>query len=133
MPYGDGTGPEGYGPITGRGLGFCTGYNSPGFNKGVPRGGRGRRWKGRGFRGGFGRKFNPRPGMGARFTHYHPRELSPPRYNVDRNIPYERMTTPVRYEYSEEEEREDLKAYAEELKNELEAIENRIEELENQE
>ena len=41
MPGGDRTGPEGYGPRTGRGLGYCSGYNSPGFAKGVPRGGRG--------------------------------------------------------------------------------------------
>lgn len=46
MPWGDRTGPEGRGPMTGRGLGFCAGYNRPGFVRGVPRGrprlGRGR-------------------------------------------------------------------------------------------
>lgn len=31
MPYGDGTGPLGLGPRTGRGLGYCSGYNSPGY------------------------------------------------------------------------------------------------------
>ena len=31
MPYGDRTGPMGLGPMTGRGMGFCTGYNSPGY------------------------------------------------------------------------------------------------------
>ncbi len=31
MPSGDGTGPAGQGSITGRGMGFCTGFNSPGF------------------------------------------------------------------------------------------------------
>ena len=31
MPRGDKTGPEGMGPITGRGMGFCAGYNTAGF------------------------------------------------------------------------------------------------------
>lgn len=55
MPRGDKTGPEGFGPRTGRGLGYCTGYSSPGFMRGVPRGGAGFGF-GRGFRG-FGRGF----------------------------------------------------------------------------
>jgi len=38
MPGGDRTGPSGMGPRTGRALGFCNGYNSPGFlNAGVGR------------------------------------------------------------------------------------------------
>jgi hypothetical protein len=47
MPRGDGTGPAGMGPMTGRGAGFCAGYGVPGtMNPGVgwgmgPRGGRG--------------------------------------------------------------------------------------------
>ncbi|MCD6575698.1 MAG: DUF5320 domain-containing protein [Nanoarchaeota archaeon] len=48
MPFGDGTGPDGRGPMTGRGLGYCAGYNSPGFTRGVPMGrgfGRGFRWR----------------------------------------------------------------------------------------
>jgi len=44
MPGGDRTGPEAYGPRTGRNLGYCAGYNSPGFTKGIPRG------RGRGLR-----------------------------------------------------------------------------------
>ena len=31
MPGGDGTGPWGLGPMTGRGAGFCAGFNVPGF------------------------------------------------------------------------------------------------------
>ncbi len=31
MPRGDGTGPNGMGPMTGRGRGFCAGFNVPGF------------------------------------------------------------------------------------------------------
>lgn len=31
MPLGDGTGPMGLGPMTGRGLGYCAGYDAPGY------------------------------------------------------------------------------------------------------
>lgn len=31
MPRGDGTGPNGAGPLTGRGAGFCSGSDRPGF------------------------------------------------------------------------------------------------------
>ncbi len=31
MPRGDGTGPAGQGPMTGRGMGYCAGFNVPGF------------------------------------------------------------------------------------------------------
>jgi len=33
MPYGDGTGPAGKGPRTGRGLGYCAGSKTPGYMK----------------------------------------------------------------------------------------------------
>ena len=38
MPRGDRTGPYGDGPRTGRAMGFCSGYNSPGYlnNPGGP-------------------------------------------------------------------------------------------------
>ena len=47
MPGGDGTGPMGMGPMSGRGAGYCAGYPVPGFMN--PVGGRG--FSGRGFRG----------------------------------------------------------------------------------
>ncbi len=31
MPFGDGTGPAGMGPMTGRAAGFCAGYSMPGY------------------------------------------------------------------------------------------------------
>ena len=34
MPQGDGTGPAGQGAMTGRGMGFCAGFNSAGFMNG---------------------------------------------------------------------------------------------------
>jgi len=43
MPRGDGTGPMGAGPRTGRGMGYCSGYNWSGFAN-----------QASAFRGGFG-------------------------------------------------------------------------------
>jgi len=57
MPRGDGTGPMGMGPMTGRAAGYCAGYGMPGYMNPGP----GRRlWFGRGrgfwaWAGGFGR------------------------------------------------------------------------------
>ncbi len=43
MPWGDGTGPMGVGPRTGRGLGFCSGFKRSGYVRGGGLGlGRGR-------------------------------------------------------------------------------------------
>jgi len=52
MPRGDGTGPAGAGPMTGRAAGYCAGYPVPGFtNSGSGRGYWGRdRGGGRGWR-----------------------------------------------------------------------------------
>ncbi|NLX20471.1 MAG: DUF5320 domain-containing protein [Phycisphaerae bacterium] len=46
MPAGDGTGPMGMGPMTGRGMGYCVGNTVPGFASPMP---------GRGLGMGFGR------------------------------------------------------------------------------
>ncbi|KPJ55176.1 hypothetical protein AMJ47_01525 [Parcubacteria bacterium DG_72] len=50
MPFGDQTGPLGQGPMTGRGAGYCGGYDRPGYANPIPgRGvGFGRGWFGRG-------------------------------------------------------------------------------------
>jgi len=52
MPRGDGTGPAGMGPMTGRAAGFCAGYPVPGYMNPV---------SGRGF-GGYGRGYWGRGG-----------------------------------------------------------------------
>lgn len=52
MPGGDRTGPLGYGPMTGRGAGFCAGYAAPGYT--TTAFGRGRGFGGGG--GGRGRR-----------------------------------------------------------------------------
>jgi hypothetical protein len=57
MPFGDGTGPVGQGPKTGRGAGYCAGNGMPGYANPVPRRGfRGRGGRGRGFAGRGGRR-----------------------------------------------------------------------------
>ena len=56
MPRGDRTGPTGMGPRTGRGLGFCAGYEEPGYaSPAYGFGRRGGRGAGRGRGAGFGR------------------------------------------------------------------------------
>jgi len=56
MPYGDGTGPQGRGPRTGRGLGNCPPNSNQ--NEGIDRGGFGQ---------GFGRGFGRGRGFRRRF------------------------------------------------------------------
>ena len=118
MPAGDGTGPRGMGPMTGRGAGYCAGYDAPGHANPMPGRGFGR---GRGMArgGGWGRGRGWRhqyyatglPGW-ARFG-YAPAWGAPP-------------TQPL----TQEQETEYLKAQAEGLQQELEAINQRIAELE---
>ena len=72
MPFGDGTGPLGMGPMTGRAAGFCAGFGQPGFANPVP----GRRFAGYraplppgygyGYGYGFGRGFGRGLGRGWR-------------------------------------------------------------------
>jgi hypothetical protein len=57
MPRGDRTGPMSEGPRSGRGMGYCNGFNQPGFMSGGGGGGRG---MGRGFGGGGGRGWRNR-------------------------------------------------------------------------
>ncbi|MGI6609928.1 MAG: DUF5320 domain-containing protein [Limnochordia bacterium] len=52
MPRGDGTGPQGFGPMTGRGAGFCAGFPVPGYQN-TPGWGAGRSG---GWGGGGGRR-----------------------------------------------------------------------------
>ena len=56
MPRGDGTGPMGLGPMTGRGVGYCAGYSVPGYMNSIP---------GRGYFG-WGRRFYGHGGRGRR-------------------------------------------------------------------
>ena len=64
MPGGDGTGPMGHGPMTGRAAGLCAGYpnpgyTTPGYGRGLGRGARRGFWgRGRGF---WCRNYSPEP------------------------------------------------------------------------
>lgn len=65
MPLGNGTGPLGFGPMTGRAGGYCAGYPVPGYLN--PISGRGRSGVGRGYfswGGGRGRFFGRGFGFG---------------------------------------------------------------------
>jgi hypothetical protein len=105
MPGGDKKGPEGLGPMTGRGFGYCAGYDAPGYFNNVY--GRG---AGRGF--GIGRGLGLGFRGGRRHMHYQYRYRQAA-YNVP----------------AKDEELYLLKAQAENLKKELEEIQNRISEL----
>ncbi|MCD4812476.1 DUF5320 domain-containing protein [bacterium] len=59
MPRGDQSGPQGFGPMTGRKMGFCSGANQPGYNR------LGGGWGMRGGRGG-GQYANGRQFFGMR-------------------------------------------------------------------
>ena len=106
MPGGDRTGPEGFGPRTGRALGYCSGYSSPGFTKGIPRGRGFGRGRGRGFRYGWGR------GRGFWREEYYPE-------------PYQRAPYP--------EPAVDEKTYLQDiikgLEEELKAVKQRLQEI----
>jgi len=119
MPAGDRTGPVGQGPGTGRGLGYCNGFNRPGFMQPGPGMGRNRNW-GRGR--GRGRGYWSAPHYGRRFAGYYspvPAEGQAANYSAEANA------NPV----SEEEALEERYDY---LKEEMEAIKKRLDELKNE-
>jgi len=127
MPRGNGTGPFGEGPMTGRAAGYCAGYVVPGYMN--PVGGRGffgrgmGRGGGRGFRhryyatglpgwvrGGFG---YPAGGWAAQ--------------------PYAAHPLPVAGPIAPEQEITALKGQAESLQSALDGIRSRIEQLQSEE
>ena len=105
MPGGDGTGPMGRGPMTGRGLGLCAGYSSPGYaaNPGYGRG------FGRGWGRGFGR------GYWGRGRGFWRRD-----YYLE---PYYQPTQ------TRDEEKRYLEEMVKELEEEIKNIRNRLQEL----
>jgi len=112
MPRGDGMGPNGMGPMTGRAAGYCAGYDRPGFANPTYGGRMGfGRGLGRGFRGGFGR------GFGRGYGYANP---VPAYYGVPVN-----WAAPSR-----EQELEMLRSQASNVNQELQDINKRIEELE---
>jgi len=90
MPRGDRTGPLGEGPMTGRGLGYGGGYNTPGYTKGPGRG------LGLGFGFGRGRGFFGRAlGLGLGRGYFGQREEIAPPENVKSSDSLERIKADV--------------------------------------
>lgn len=115
MPRGDQTGPRGMGPRTGRAMGYCSGYDAPGYmHPGPGLGFRSGMGFGRGYGRGFGRGFGR--GMG------YPYPVGGPWYGA--NVPYQA---------SPEDELRMLKEEASALTREQKAVAKRIAELEKKE
>jgi len=121
MPRGNGTGPMGMGAMTGRGMGFCAGYDRPGYTNMIPGGGTwssfgrgcGFRNGGRGWRQGFAAA--GRPGW---------------RHFGDYGAPYGNWGP-----YSQDDpemEKEALKTQANFLQSELDQIKKRLEDIESE-
>jgi len=123
MPSGDGTGPAGMGPMTGRAAGYCAGYSVPGYMN--PVAGRGFGAFGRGRGGGWGRRNGfyatgltgwQRAGMGMGAYG------APPAYPTPYAAPFGPAAT-------NEQELDALKGQAEYFEDALVGIKKRIEEL----
>jgi hypothetical protein len=115
MPAGDGTGPLGMGPMTGRRAGWCAGHDTPGYAN--PARGRGMgRARGLGRRGGRGRRWAGAPGR-ARPWRAAAWEDGP--------VDYGPSVPPTR-----EEQVEFLRDEASRLQQQLQAVQERITELE---
>jgi hypothetical protein len=119
MPRGNRMGPSGMGPMTGRGMGYCAGYNVPGFANPGPGYGLGLGW-GRGWRGG---------GRGWRHWYYATGLPGWARYSYAPAWGY----GPYGQPWTEAQEAEMLKNQAEALRRELDAISQRLDELEKEE
>ena len=108
MPGGDGTGPTGVGPMSGRAAGYRTGNRFPGYMNAIPGRGRGR--------GGWAR-----PGRGLPAWRAAPDGRAAPS-----GVPY---AAPWPAQANREQEAEDLRSQAEYLESALGDIRRRIEEL----
>ena len=123
MPGGDGTGPAGLGPMTGRAAGYCAGYSVPGFMNPIP--GRGFWGWGRGRGGGRGRRnwfyATGLPGW-QRAAMAWPAWGGASPYPTAQAAPFAPTMT-------QEQELDALKGQAEYFEDALEGIRKRIEEL----
>ena len=119
MPRGDGTGPQGQGPMTGHAGGYCAGYAVPGFMNPVTGRGFGGRGRGRGRHGrrnmfhatgltGWQRAAMGWPGCG-------PLPYDPPVLSKERQL--ELLNG----------QREHLEGVIEEVKNQIETLEANVE------
>ena len=100
MPFGDGTGPRGMGPMTGRGTGYCAGFGRLGFANPIP----GRR------------------GVGFRRAYGYPYAYRSP-------VPYPGYA-PFSPQMDKEQELDYLKGLAQSMRDDLNEIETRVQEIE---
>jgi len=123
MPSGDGTGPGGMGPMTGRAAGYCAGYAVPGYAN--PVGGRGFWGRGRGGGGGRGWR-NQFYATGL--TGWQRAGMGYPAFGgaMPAAAPYPAPFAPA---MGGEQELDALKGQAEYFEDALEGIKKRIEEL----
>lgn len=119
MPRGDGTGPVGAGPMTGRGAGFCAGYSVPGYMNPGAGFGRGYRF-GLGF--GFGRGYGF--GRGRGFGRMH-NFAGIPRWARYGYVGYDEAIAPE----VEVDEKKLLKKETEYLENQLQQVMKRLKTL----
>lgn len=117
MPRGDRTGPGGFGPMTGRSMGYCAGFAGPGYAKpGAGWGfgyGRGR-GMGHGIRAGWGPGLRRGRGLGLGYGQGMP-------------LPYGYSRGPWEYQGSP---KEALEEEANFLKSQLDMIQGRLSEIE---
>lgn len=124
MPRGDGTGPAGMGPMTGRAAGYCAGYSTPGFMNPYGRAGIGR---------GAGRAASGGRGRGYRNWYYATGLPGWSRYNMGYPAwgavqPAYAGQAPVDMDASEEIDM--LNQQSDYLKQQLDAITQRMQDLE---
>jgi hypothetical protein len=120
MPFGDRTGPWGFGPMTGRAAGYCAGYSVPGYANPVPGRGFGRGGGGRGWGRGFGRGRGWGRGLG----------WGPPPWGTPYG-PYAPGYVPAYApSYGPEDEVTALKDQAKYFEEALQEVKKRIEEIE---
>ncbi len=127
MPRGDGTGPAGMGPMTGRAAGYCAGYSAPGFANAI--GGRGGLGRGR---GGFGRGRGYPYARGYYGTPYPYAPVYPPTYSQYAPA-YAQPTAPTYVQPTTGDEKAFLQDQLVALQKDMEAIKSRINELKKEE
>ena len=120
MPRGDGTGPAGMGPMTGRAAGYCAGYSAPGYMN--PSGGR---------FAGAGRAFGGEIGRGRGYRNWYNATGLPGwvRYNTGFSAWSGAANYPFTPDLEPEQEKEILKSQSETLQKQLDEIKARMDDL----
>jgi hypothetical protein len=126
MPGGDGTGPAGAGPMTGRAAGYCAGYGVPGYMNPVGGRGYGAFGGGRGFGRGGGRGWRNRF-YATGLTGWQRAGMGYPAYGPA--APAAPYGAPIAPAVSREQQIDALKGQAEYFEDALEGIRKQIEEL----